>query len=594
MSKTPMSSTMRRLLLAGALIFTCAPLPVWAQNDDRGTAGDDVAEEEKKNLTPITESAQDRQMPTRMNAASANPDTIDSLSKNLTRPVVPVSSKLDKSKDRLQLRLSLTTKLTARDNRDFRARDDSSPQSIVDTDDRLNYGVTLMRAGLNYAVAENATVDMSFGHNGLWGGDALRDLNNENMLFVDTLFFDWRVVKSGDTSVTARFGRQYYSIGGAPKDFLFWDVVDGVTVDAKFGIGGRLKVLVVDALGTQTRPDEVDFGARQTSISSPPVNFQGETNTFRLGAVYENTKLVEGLELRAFGFFADIGAGRPGNSTGSDRVYDGALGNFVDNDYVWMAGARASYLIVNTDTAKLGVMGEFARSGGIDRKDTRVGYYDADTSGNAFGGALVGDLRFGKIVLTPSAQFFRADGPRYTGDNGTMFSHGFVSFKGAHAGGVVIDDVAGWHPSSYVGSYRGVETTPQDQQRITGTQAINVGVGFGMLDTLKINLDLWHLSDTGSTNVAEGDIDTVGRDLPPGWGLADLDAQQRLGKALGTELDLGIAYAASPQVTIFGQGGVFLPGEFYKREITRSGGSALGSTDPQNFWVLTAGASLNY
>jgi hypothetical protein len=350
-------------------------------------------------------------------------------------------------------------------------------------------------------------------------------------------------------------------------------------------------VLAVDIIGTMTRPDETTFQSRQNTISSD-LNFRGDNYTVRTGAVYELTQLVEGLEARAFGFFADVGSGRPG-ATGSDRVYGGQLGNFTDNDYTWMGGLRAGYTHT-MDTLKIGGYAEFARSGGIDRKDRTIGLFDVVTEGNAFGAGLMTQLTSGKLIFDVNGNFFRADGPQYASSNGMMFNHGFVSFKGNQVGGLALDDTAGWHPSAYVGSWRGVDNTPQDQERKAGTQVISGQLGVAVQDAVKIQLGVWHLQSTGTTGVTEGNIDQIARELPYGYSEADLRAQTRIGKTLGTELDLGLTYLASETLNIFAVGAVFLPGDYYAQEISRSGGSALGSPDPQNFWVVTAGMTLNY
>ena len=52
---------------------------------------------------------------------------------------------------------------------------------------------------------------------------------------------------------------------------------------------------------------------------------------------------------------------------------------------------------------------------------------------------------------------------------------------------------------------------------------------------------------------------------------------------------------ASNTISVFAQGGVFMPGEFYEIEVLRGAGgdiTALGSEDPRNFWVVTGGLNL--
>ena len=172
-----------------------------------------------------------------------------------------------------------------------------------------------------------------------------------------------------------------------------------------------------------------------------------------------------------------------------------------------------------------------------------------------------------------------------------MYNHGFVGFKGAHAGGILMDDQAGMHPTAYIGNRRGVENTPQSQSRKAGTQVIEAVLGVGFSQAWKLQAGAWVFQDAGVTFVDEGDIPEIAQDLPFGYSQADLEAQQRLGSYMGTELDLGFSYSPQDVLAIFAQGAVFLPGDYYAREITRAGGSALGSSSPQTTWAITTGMS---
>jgi len=522
----------------------------------------------------------------------------------ITRPDVPTTDEPGKKKkglrrDDLTVRLDALTKMTARDNLDFRARSEDSQLSVYDTDDRLTYGANQARLGLTYQPAPEVAFNVGLGHNGLWGGDSLRNLNNSNTMFVDSLYFTWQPIDLEGFGLTFNAGRQYFEIGGAGdfagqrRDYFFWDVVDGVTMDLDFRKAGKFRILGLDVVGLQYRPDEIDFVTRGET-GSADLNFRGDTSTYRFGGIYELTDIAGGLEARAFGFYADIGAGDWASSTGADRCYGGGLCNVPDNDFNWMAGTRIGYFIDEEEKPfNFGVYGEFARSGGVDRKATEIGLFDVQAAGNAFGAGLSGGVSLGSVLVDGGAQFFRADGATYAGDNGMIFNYGFVGFKGAHVGGVAMDDNAGWHPSAYIGNAAGVEHMPQDQRRKSGTQILHAGIGFGIVDSFKLDLGFWNMRDTGTTNVS--DFDTVSENPPFGYGPNDIYAQQRLGKSLGNELDFGLTYLASDVISVFAQGGVFMPGEFYEIEVLRGAGgdiTALGSENPRNFWVITGGLNL--
>lgn len=578
--------------LFGSLATIASPMLAMAQ--DGGPEGDVVAPEEAEEVF----NQEDPNVANERDALSNRPTV------TITRPDVPTTDEPGKKKkglssEHLTVQLDALTKMTARDNLDFRQRVESSQLDVYDTDDRLTYGANQARLGLIYQPVSEASFNVGLGHNGLWGGDSLRNLNNSNTLFIDSLFFVWQPIDMEGFGLTFRTGRQYFEIGGAGdfggarRDYLFWDVVDGVTMDLDFRKAGKLRVLGLDVVGLQYRPDEIDFVTRGET-GSADLNFRGDTSTYRFGGVYELTDIAGGLEARAFGFYADIGAGDWGTTTGADRCYGGGLCNSPDNDFNWMAGGRIGYFIDDEDKPfNFGVYGEFARSGGVDRKATEIGVRDVTANGNAFGGGLNGAVNLGSITLDGGFQFFRADGGAHVSENGMLFNYGFVGFKGAHVGGVAMDDNAGWHPSAYVGSSVGVEHMPQDQRRKAGTQSIFAGFGLGVVDTLKLDFGFWNLRDTGLTFV--DDFDAVSQNPPFGYGPNDIYAQRRLGKSLGNEIDFGLTYLASNTISVFAQGGVFMPGEFYEIEVLRGAGgdiTALGSEDPRNFWVVTGGLNL--
>ncbi len=509
---------------------------------------------------------------------------------NIMRPYVSgelIDGERKMSTDAMRWTLGVNSRLIARDNLDFRATDEASPQSIIDSDDTLTFATTQLRATFAYSAVENITLNAGFGHNGLWGGDSLGDIQDENMLFVDLVNIDWTIVNTDAVKLSTRVGRQFVSIGGVPKDYLFWDVVDGITVNLDLNKGGRVRGFG-DIVGVQLRPDEVDFVRRQDSQSAG-VNFRGDSFTVRTGLIYENDKLIDGLDVRAFALYGDIGASDP-RGTGADVTYGGVLGNFSDNDFNAMFGTRFGYTL-DMDTFKLKLFGEYARSAGVDRKDTSVGLFDVVADGNAFGGGLDAKLRLDAVELGLMGRFFRADGADHDAQQGIMFNHGFVGFKGAHAGGILMDDQAGLHPTSYIGNRRGVENTPQSQSRKAGTQVIEALLSVGFSEAWQLQAGAWIFQDAGNTRMDPDDIAAAAQDLPFGYSQADLEAQQRLGRYMGTEIDLGFSYSPQDVLAVFAQGAVFLPGDYYGLEITRAGGSALGSSTPQTAWAVTTGMS---
>jgi hypothetical protein len=483
----------------------------------------------------------------------------------------------------------LTSEIHSSDNAGFRELDEGRGlQEQRETDDRHTFGYTSVSAGVTYKVLEDTTFRMSAGHSGLWGSNQLGGTDAfGNFFTVYDLNVNWAAITSPSFSLDFRLGRQDYRIGGATRDFFLRDYIDGLVIVADLGFAGRLRLMPVDLYASMGRPDTVHFlnwHAGRNLVQ----NMRGQTNTVRFGGVYENTALVPGLEVRGFGFYASMS----GAGTGGDRSHEGTLANIADNDFAWMAGTRVGYFL-QTETMRLGGYGEYAYSGGMDRKEVNIGLNDVTIDGNAFGVGALGEFLAGPMQLEANLQFFRADGPTYDA-NGVRESHGFVSFRGHYAGGLNQGRYAGWRPSAYLGR-NGIYSSEHDHRRSSGTQVVHAGFGVGLVDVLKVDLGLWHFQDTGVTRLNPADVDVLGDRAPMGITRDDLIAQSRLGRNLGTELNANLTFFANSALSFYTGGGVFMPGEFYEIEVSRAAGTARGSADNlQNFWAIAGGATLAF
>ncbi|TXD33600.1 hypothetical protein FRC96_15570 [Lujinxingia vulgaris] len=525
-------------------------------------------------------------VPSTVLAQEISPEDAVSTERLQAPEIAPVAEE-EAEDERLDWDFRLTSEVHSSDNAGFRQLDEENGnQERIETDDRHTFAYTSIAMGANYKVLDDTTLNFSASHSGLWGSDQLGGTNDfGGFFYVYDLNVDWQALDLDAVKLNARFGRQAYTIGGTPRDYFMRDNVDGLTLNFDFGAGGKLRVLAFDLFASQGRPDTVSF-LRWHAGRDLVYNMRGETNTFRYGGVYENTDLIDGLEARAFGYFASIG----GAGTGADRTHEGTLGNFSDNDFSWLAGARASYYL-ELDTARLGAYGEYAYSGGIDRKEVNIGVHDVAIDGQAFGAGVSGDLDLGAAGLHLALQYFRADGAQY-GADGLQFNHGFVSMGGSYAGGLNMGRYNGWRPSAYV-SREGIAHSEHDIRREGGTQILHGGLGVTLDPGLRLDLGAWMYQDTGSTNLDFARLDAAGDRLPSGYSRDQLEAQQRLGKSLGTELNASLSYQANEALSLYGMGGIFLPGEFYEIEITRNAGSARGSVDNlQQFWAVSAGATL--
>jgi hypothetical protein len=324
---------------------------------------------------------------------------------------------------------------------------------------------------------------------------------------------------------------------------------------------------------------------------------------YRYGGVYELLDLMDMFDVRAFAFGSHIGAARAAQeddetSNSAEISADGALANFTDKDTTWMAGARANYSY-EAPSFNFGLMAEYARSGGIDHKPEYLGLYDAETSGNAFGAGAYAGTDGRTVDIDGRLRFFRADGNNNTGDEGLLYNHGFVSMKGSQVGGIAMDRYAGWHPSAYVSGFEGITDNPQDTDRKAGTMSVHAGVGVLLADTLRIDLDGWYYQDTSETNFDVADAEEVANDTAWGQNQAELEAQERLGKTLGTEINAALTYVANDALSFYALSGIFFPGEFYEIPVQRTAGTALGAPDGdpnklEDFWMGAGGTTLRF
>jgi hypothetical protein len=521
---------------------------------------------------------------TRMTAAALDPIPAEATENATT----------ETTDQKLRTAFSLRSELNTSDNLDFRALDNNTFIDIYDSDDRRTFVYTRVGASVGLDITESTSVDLSLSHTGLWGGDQLGGTDSGGGLFyLDRLHVDWTPVQTEGLRIATTVGRQPFSTGSGgvfddKPDYFFDDVIDGLVIETDLAGGGRIQWLALDVYAANSRPDQIDFAQPSSSSSRPTVGFDGDTNTMRFGAVYDNTHLVDGLDLRVFGFYADIGAG----GTGSDRVLQGSAGNFSDADFVWMGGGRAAYRLT-ADAFSVDVWGEFARSGGVDRKATHLGLYDVTTNGNAFGGGIQPRMESPVFGVHGQLGFFMAEGAQYTGGEGLLFNHGFVSFKGDHVGGLNMNRYAGWHPSTYLGT-NGIYSAPQDTNRMSGTMSLHGGLGLEFSEALTLDFDFWYFADTSTSNLDPTLALTVADELPFGYTLADLEAQERFGKPLGVEIDARLGYQANEHLSLYSTFGLFEPSEFYQIEIDRSAGTARGSMDAQEFWAVSTGLDLRY
>ncbi len=497
-------------------------------------------------------------------------------------------SELETQKRRLETKVFFETEWHEFNNLDFRALDESSDQAILDSDDRNGFAFTGISLELGYQVSDAVRLVVGTSYRGLWGNDQIGNVNRYGgFLYFTSLYAEWRPsIGQGGYTPMIRVGRQRFDIGGmgGAREFILGDIVDQVRVDFPLGRIGTLITIPVNVVGLSADNDDVNFVGFVGQANSQIFGFRGDRMTRRHGAILVLApEQVPGLDVRAYGFYSDIGA----FGSGADITYNGRLGNFSDNDWVGNAGLRASYTLLDWITP----FASFDASFGIDRKELVVD--DVDTTGFAWSAGLVLDRDKPSkqgVGVHAELRYFEAQGPVYK-DDGTMFSHGYVGMKARQVGGLAANRFLGWHPSAYVGSF-GLENTPHEVDRKAGTRVISLEGDVELPGIVTVGAGYWLLQDTGVTALDPDDVDTL---VPPfGYSREEFRAQERLGKTLGHEIDLRLGLQATEELSFYAQGAVLLPGGFYGIEVGRAAGTQLGSANPQLFWDASAGARLEF
>lgn len=495
--------------------------------------------------------------------------------------------------DRVEFSLVATSSVFAVDNRDLRPLDESSIDAIRYSDDRRNFAHSDVLATLGYATEQAVRFDLQLKFDTLWGEDQLNRRSGTGGAFnVYRLSTTYTPLDADAIGVSITLGRQPFTIGGVPRDYLFAGTLDALTAIVDLRAFGRLRVLALDFFGGNDLPS-TGYQFYRSGVE-PQFGLRGDTNTLRNGVVYElDDDAIEGLpiEARAFWFYALIGGG-PVETSGADISRGGLNGNFSDSDYQHMMGGRLAWVHDFEIGGALRVYGEFARSEGIDRKDVQA--RDVTTAGNAYGGGV--DLEWyasEDLALLFAAEWYHFDGARYASD-GFEFERGFVGFKGARIGGMTLGRQSAWRPSAHVDAL-GVRHTPHELSRAAGTEFLHLGAG-AQLHGTRVTVDYWLLDDTGTSFLEPDDLDSL-PEPPFGYTRGEFAAEARMGLSIGQAFDVRVEQALGETFSLHLGYGMFLPGDYYGVEV-----DPIASTDAQEtalgggetFWVVDFGGRMAF
>ncbi|MCB9554335.1 MAG: hypothetical protein H6705_21095 [Myxococcales bacterium] len=495
--------------------------------------------------------------------------------------------------DRIEMAVVATSSVFATDNRDLRKLDESSYDAIRYSDDRRDFAHSDVLATLGYTTEAAVRFDLQVKFDTLWGEDQLnRRSGAGGAINVYQLSTTYAPLDTDLVGVAFTIGRQPFTIGGVPNDYLLAGTLDAITATLDLRALGRFRVLALDFFGGNDLPS-TGYQYYRSGVE-PQFGLRGDTNTLRHGVVYEiDDDAIEGLpiEARLFWFYALIGGG-PVETSGADITRGGLNGNYADNDYQHMAGGRVAWVHDFEGGGEVRVYGEYARSEGIDRKE--VVARDVVTSGNAYGGGV--DLDWNAtpdFALLFGAEFYHFDGARYASD-GFEFERGFVGFKGARIGGMTLGRQSAWRPASHVDAL-GVRHTPHELSRVAGTQFLHVGAGAALQGT-RLTVDYWLLDDTGTSFLDPADLDDL-PEPPFGYTRGEFAGEARMGLRLGQAFDVRVEQALGEHFSLHLGYGRFMPGDYYGVEV-----DPIASTDAQEtalgggeaFWVVDFGGRVAF
>lgn len=481
-------------------------------------------------------------------------------------------------------------------NLDLRAFDGSSDATVRDTDDKTLFGYSDAGAHLVVRPSNRLTLTLDGEVETQWPAFVLNS-SPTAIVSLYGLALGVRLAETEGFTADLSMGRQPFSIGGVPKDYVMSGSVDGLVATLDFGGAGRLRVVPLDLFSGQELP-EAGY-TRYATGRDTTFGFDGDNFTWRSGGAYDVALPMtsQRLDLGAYYFFAGIG-GSDYTGTGADISYGGQLGNFSDGDYQNLYGARAAWKLEVGGDGDLATSGgtvvsaylEGAMSQGVDRQPLVADYDEVKTDGNAYGAGIDLSLPLSVVTLDAGGAFYHFDGGDFD-SNGMEFDGGFTGFRGSKVGGVAIGRLAGWRPSASLAP-DGLDRSPQQQSRTAGTEFVTGALAATFGDT-SLRIAGWHYRDTSHSFVNFQALDLI-PEPPYGYSRAEIAGQKRFGKALGTEWEATLSHRID-SLKLSAVGGIFLPGNFYDVEVDRivdGDDTALGGSEPLT--VVGVSAELSF
>ena len=249
------------------LCVTCLGLPAFADTSE-SDAVDPVAEAEAPSVT--VEAVPAPVPMVRKKPAPAPKKMPVPAPEQAAAPAVPAA------KSPLTINARGSSTFHAMENADLRPLDERSDRAIIDSDDRRFFGHSDLWLDVGYQVNPSLKTSTSFKYDVMWRDDQIgRSEGSGGDLNIYSMFMNYEPVDQGATKWGLKLGRQPFSIGGLPRDYMLAGTLDALVlnVDSRFG---DLRILAVDFFGGNALPE---VGYRfYTDGRSATYNLRGETN----------------------------------------------------------------------------------------------------------------------------------------------------------------------------------------------------------------------------------------------------------------------------------------------------------------------------
>ena len=187
------------------------------------------------------------------------------------------------AEEKLSVKVIGSSAFHSMDNADLRPLDERSDRAIIDSDDRRFFGHSDFQLDLAYRVNPELLTVGSLKYDVLWRDDQIgRSEGSGGDMNIFSLYFDYHNADQSNPIWGLRLGRQPFSIGGTPRDYMLEGTLDALVLRLHTKVGD-LRILGVDFFGGNALPET---GYRFfTEGRSTTYNLRCETNTIRSGII---------------------------------------------------------------------------------------------------------------------------------------------------------------------------------------------------------------------------------------------------------------------------------------------------------------------